>query len=210
MRRCAGWWEIVFSTFAWDTGEYRFQASGRSPDPDVALSLRRRPSSSKESDGCPKTGSPFRDRMGEATGPILATDHVALPVSAADAPGGVPLSRIDGILDVDSLLKIAGASRLSTAKILYALVSCGIVEWKQEGPSVRLADAAASTGSTSKSPRSPTDRSPGHAELVRNTYRRIDWLRTTSCWACRATRPEKSRRPTSSAAVSSTRSATPR
>jgi hypothetical protein len=34
---------------------------------------------------------------------------------------------------VDSLLKIAGASRLATGKILYALVSCGIVEWKQEG-----------------------------------------------------------------------------
>ncbi len=31
------------------------------------------------------------------------------------------LSRIDGILDVDSLLKIAGASRLATGKILYAL-----------------------------------------------------------------------------------------
>ena len=126
--------EIVFSTFAWDSGEYKYQASAGVLDPDVALSLstaaiivegiRRLPESEM-----------FRERLGEGHRvPILATDPMSryqyLPLTPQEA---YLLSRIDGILDVDSLLKIAGASRGATAKILYGLVSCGIVEWKQRG-----------------------------------------------------------------------------
>ena len=78
---------------------------------------------------------------------MLATDPMSryqyLPLAPQEA---YLLSRIDGILDVDSLLKIAGTSRAAMAKILYALVSCGIVEWKQDGvAAARPAAAAAST-----------------------------------------------------------------
>jgi hypothetical protein len=114
--------EIVFSTFAWEAGEYRFQSSSGVLDPDVALTLstaavivegiRRLP----ESDA-------FRERLGEGHRvPILATDPMSryqyLPLAPQEA---YLLSRIDGILDVDSLLKIAGSSRAATAQILYGL-----------------------------------------------------------------------------------------
>ncbi|HEY3202676.1 MAG TPA: DUF4388 domain-containing protein [Thermoanaerobaculia bacterium] len=169
--------EIVFSTFAWDSGEYRFQGSSGILDPDVALTLstaaiivegiRRLP----ESDA-------FRERLGDGHRvPILATDPMSryqyLPLTPQEA---YLLSRIDGILDVDSLLKIGGASRAATAKILYGLVSCGIVEWKQEGTERPASGRGGFHGLNVEVAADPTDRSPGHAELVKNTYRRIDWL----------------------------------
>ncbi|HEX7252835.1 MAG TPA: DUF4388 domain-containing protein [Thermoanaerobaculia bacterium] len=176
--------EIVFSTFEWDDGEYRFQGSTGVLDPDVALTLstaaiiveglRRLP----ESDV-------FRERLGDGRRvPSLSTDPMSryqyLPLTPQEA---YLLSRIDGALDLDSLLKIGGPSRNATAKTLYALLSCGIVEWRREGaiPQAvaggggfeRLNVEVASQG-PSASPAS--DRAPGHAELVKNTYRRIDWL----------------------------------
>jgi curved DNA-binding protein CbpA len=169
--------EIVFSTFAWDTGEYKFQASSGVLDPDVALTLstaaiiveglRRLP----ESDA-------FRDRLGDGHRvPILATDPMSryqyLPLAPQEA---YLLSRIDGILDVDSLLKITGTSRAAMAKILYALVSCGIVEWKQDGASRPASGRGGFHGLNVEVSAEPAERSPGHAELVKNTYRRIDWL----------------------------------
>lgn len=169
--------EIVFSTFAWDSGEYKFQASSGVLDPDVALTLstaaiiveglRRLP----ESDA-------FRDRLGDGHRvPILATDPMSryqyLPLAPQEA---YLLSRIDGILDVDSLLKITGTSRAAMAKILYALVSCGIVEWKQDGAQRPASGRGGFHGLNVEVSAQPAERSPGHAELVKNTYRRIDWL----------------------------------
>ncbi len=169
--------EIVFSTFAWDTGEYKFQASAGVLDPDVALTLstaviivegiRRLPESEV-----------FRERLGAGHRiPILATDPMSryqyLPLAPQEA---YLLSRVDGILDVDSLLKITGTSRAAMAKILYALVSCGIVEWKQEGAQRPVSGRGGFHGLNVEVSAEPTDRSPGHAELVKNTYRRIDWL----------------------------------
>jgi tetratricopeptide (TPR) repeat protein len=169
--------EIVFSTFAWDSGEYRFQASQGVLDPDVALTLstaaviveglRRLPESDL-----------FRERLGDGHRvPMLATDPMSryqyLPLAPQEA---YLLSRIDGILDVDSLLKITGSSRAAMAKILYALVSCGIVEWKQDGAERPPSGRGGFHGLNVEVAAEPTDRSPGHAELVKNTYRRIDWL----------------------------------
>ncbi|HKD18221.1 MAG TPA: DUF4388 domain-containing protein [Thermoanaerobaculia bacterium] len=169
--------EIVFSTFAWDSGEYKFQASPGVLDPDVALTLstaavivegiRRLP----ESDA-------FRERLGDGHRvPMLATDPMSryqyLPLAPQEA---YLLSRIDGILDVDSLLKIAGTSRSAMAKILYGLVSCGIVEWKQDGAQRPASGRGGFHGLNVEVQAAPADRSPGHAELVKNTYRRIDWL----------------------------------
>jgi tetratricopeptide (TPR) repeat protein len=109
--------------------------------------------------------------------PILATDPMSryqyLPLAPQEA---YLLSRIDGILEVDSLLKIAGSSRVATAKILYALISCGIVEWKREGAERPASGRGGFHGLNVEVAAAPSDRSPGHAELVRNTYRRIDWL----------------------------------
>jgi tetratricopeptide (TPR) repeat protein len=169
--------EIVFSTFAWDTGEYKFQGSSGILDPDVALALSTAAIIVEGIRRLPETDA-FRDRMGEGHRvPILATDPMSryqyLPLTPQEA---YLLSRIDGILDVDSLLKIAGASRQATAKILYALVSCGIVEWKQDGAQRPVSGRGGFHGLNVEVAAEPADRSPGHAELVKNTYRRIDWL----------------------------------
>jgi len=169
--------EIVFSTFAWDTGEYRFQASTGVLDPDVALTLSTAAIIVEGIRRLPESEA-FRERLGDGHGvPILATDPMSryqyLPLTPQEA---YLLSRIDGILEVDSLLKIAGASRAATGKILYGLISCGIVEWKQEGAERPASGRGGFHGLNVEVGAEPADRSPGHAELVRNTYRRIDWL----------------------------------
>ncbi len=167
--------EIVFSTFEWEDGEYKFQASTGVLDPDVALTLstaaiivegiRRLPESEI-----------FRERLGDGRRVSgLATDPMSryqyLPLTPQEA---YLLSRIDGVLDVDSLLKIGGTSRGATAKTLYALLSCGIVEWATGGaPAGRTGGVEVlnvEVGAPS------AEHAPGHAELVKNTYRRIDWL----------------------------------
>ncbi len=169
--------EIVFSTFAWDTGEYRYQGSSGVLDPDVALSLSTAAIIVEGIRRLPESEA-FRERLGDGHRvPILATDPMSryqyLPLTPQEA---YLLSRIDGILEVDSLLKIAGSSRLATAKILYGLVSCGIVEWKREGAERPASGRGGFHGLNVEVSAQPSERSPGHAELVKNTYRRIDWL----------------------------------
>ncbi|HTY41308.1 MAG TPA: DUF4388 domain-containing protein [Thermoanaerobaculia bacterium] len=169
--------EIVFSTFAWDSGEYRYQASGGVLDPDVALTLSTAAIIVEGIRRLPESEA-FRERLGDGHRvPMLATDPMSryqyLPLAPQEA---YLLSRIDGILDVDSLLKIAGTSRAAMAKILYALVSCGIVEWKQDGAQRPASGRGGFHGLNVEVSAAPADRSPGHAELVKNTYRRIDWL----------------------------------
>jgi curved DNA-binding protein CbpA len=168
--------EIVFSTFEWESGDYRFQSSTGVLDPDVALTLstaavivegiRRLPDNEV-----------FRERLGEGRRvPCLALDPMSryqyLPLTPQEA---YLLSRIDGILETESLLKIGGVSRAAAAKMLYALLSCGIVEWrKDDAPQLEAAGGLA--GLNVEVGAQPSDRSPGHAELIKNTYRRIDWL----------------------------------
>jgi curved DNA-binding protein CbpA len=169
--------EIVFSTFAWDTGEYKFQASSGVLDPDVALAISTAAIIVEGIRRLPENEA-FRERLGDGHRvPILATEPMSryqyLPLAPQEA---YLLSRVDGILDVDSLLKITGTSRAAMAKILYALVSCGIVEWKQEGAARPASGRGGFHGLNVEVAAQPSDRSPGHAELVKNTYRRIDWL----------------------------------
>ena len=167
--------EIVFSTFEWEQGEYRFESSPGVLDPDVVLALstaaivvegiRRLP----ESDA-------FRQRLGDGKRiPVLAGDPLSryqyLPLTPQEA---YLLSRVDGIQDLDALLKLGGASRAAAAKTLYALLSCGIVEWKSEGSASTATEAPEPLNvEVSAQPAAP---SPDYAEMVRNTYRRIDWL----------------------------------
>lgn len=168
--------EIVFSTFEWEDGEYKFQSSTGVLDPDVALSLSTAAIIVEGIRRLPEKDV-FRERLGDGRPiPILATDPMSryqyLPLAPQEA---YLLSRIDGILDLESLLKIGGTSRGSTAKTLYALLSCGIVEWKTEG-----ASGGARTGGIEalniEVAAQPPERAPGHAELIKNSYRRIDWL----------------------------------
>ena len=167
--------EIVFSSFEWDHGEYSFRPSSGVLDPDVALSLstaalivegvRRLP----ESDV-------FRGRLGEGKRVLaLSTDPMFrfqyLPLTPQEA---YLLSRVDGVLDLESLLKIAGTSRAAAAKTLYALFSCGIIEWKSDGAAIPPAGGLDRLNVEVTA--EPPTRIPGHADMVRNTYRRIDWL----------------------------------
>ena len=167
--------EIVFSTFEWNDGEFRFEPSTGVVDPDVALDLstaalivegiRRLP----ESDV-------FRERLGDGKSvPVLAGDPMSryqyLPLTPQEA---YLLSRVDGAVDLDGLLKLGGASRGSAAKVLYALFSCGILEWKTEG-SILSPAAGLERLNVEVSTEVPS-RPAGYADMVRNTYRRIDWL----------------------------------
>jgi len=171
--------EIVYSTFEWDDGEYRFQASTGVLDPDVALSLSTAAIIVEGIRRLPE-GEVFRERLGDGRRvATLSTDPMSryqyLPLTPQEA---YLLSRIDGSMDLDSLLKIGGSSRGSTAKTLYALLSCGIVEWRKEG--VALAEPQQSGTfdrlNVEVAAEALSKRAPGHAELVKNTYRRIDWL----------------------------------
>lgn len=167
--------EIVFSTFEWVDGEYKFQPSTGVLDPDVALALSTALIIVEGIRRLPETET-FRERLGDGHRvAMLSSDPMSryqyLPLTPQEA---YLLSRIDGTLDIDSLLKIGGGSRGATAKTLYALLSCGIVEWKKEG--APTAQTAGLEGLNVEVSAQATERTPGHAELVRNTYRRIDWL----------------------------------
>ena len=167
--------EIVFSTFEWNEGDFRFEPSAGVVDPDVALGLstaalivegiRRLP----ESDV-------FRERLGDGKGvlvlhgdPMLRFQY--LPLTPQEA---YLLSRVDGTLDLDGLLRLGGASRGAAAKILYALLSCGVVEWRTDA--TILPPAAGLERLNVEVTSQPPERVMGLADMVRNTYRRIDWL----------------------------------
>lgn len=168
--------EIVFSAFEWRAGEFQFEPSTAVVDPDIALSIstaaiivegiRRLPESPV-----------FRERLGDGRGVLrLSRDPMSryqyLPLTPQEA---YVLSRIDGALDVDSLLLIAGGTRSVASKVLYALLSCGLVEWKTDGIPRRESIGTAATLNVEVSSE-PTEPPPGHADLVRKTWRRIDWL----------------------------------
>src|SRR6476646_3108000 len=158
--------EIVFSTFEWEQGEYRFQSSTGVLDPDVALTLSTAAIIVEGIRRLPETDA-FLRRLGQPHSvPVLSTDPMSryqyLPLTPQEA---YLLSRIDGILEVDSLLKIAGgASRAATGKILYGLISCGIVEWKKEGAERPASGRGGFHGLNVEVGAEPADRSPGHAE----------------------------------------------
>ena len=167
--------EIVFSTFEWDEGEYRFDPSTGIVDPDVALDLSTAALIVEGIRRLPETDA-FRERLGDGKRvPVLAGDPMLrfqyLPLTPQEA---YLLSRVDGALDLDGLLKLGGSSRAAAAKIVYALFSCGIVEWKSEQDVLPPA-AGLERLNVEVNAQVPA-RPLGYSEMVRNTYRRIDWL----------------------------------
>jgi curved DNA-binding protein CbpA len=119
----------------------------------------------------------FRERLNGGSGVLrLARDPMSryqyLPLTPQEA---YILSRVDGVLAVDSLLAIAGNSREAAAKTIYALLSCGLVEWRTDG--VRRRETTGNVAILNVEIASePPHRTTGHVEMVRNTWRRIDWL----------------------------------
>ncbi|MGH9368613.1 MAG: DUF4388 domain-containing protein [Thermoanaerobaculia bacterium] len=169
--------EIVFSTFEWDAGDYRFQPSTGVLDPDVALTLSTAAIIVEGLRRLPEN-EVFRERLGDGRHvPMLAAEPMSryqyLPLAPQEA---YLLSRIDGVFDVESLLKIGGTSRGATAKTLYSLLSCGIVEWKKEGISAPRETGGGFAGLNVEVQAQPATRTPAHSGLIKNTYRRIDWL----------------------------------
>lgn len=167
--------EIVFSTFEWDEGEYRFEPSPGVLDPDVVLALSTAAVVVEGIRRLPESDT-FRQRLGDGERvPVLAGDPLSryqyLPLTPQEA---YLLSRVDGVQDLEALLKLGGTSRAAAAKTLYALLSCGLVEWKNEGSESASTDASehlnVEVNTHAAAP------APGYDEMVRSTYRRIDWL----------------------------------
>jgi curved DNA-binding protein CbpA len=168
--------EIVFSAFEWESGEYRFEPSTAVLDPDIVLAFSTAAIIVEGIRRLPETPA-FRERLGEGTSVLrLARDPMSryqyLPLAPQEA---YVLSRIDGRLPLDALLTIAGSSRASAAKTLYALLSCGLIEWQTDGFDRRESIGTVASLNVEVTNEPPTS-TPGHAELVRNTWRRIDWL----------------------------------
>jgi hypothetical protein len=167
--------EIVFSTFEWEEGEFRFEPAVGILDPDVALNLSTAAAIVEGIRRLPESDV-FRQRLGDGKQvPVLAGDPLSryqyLSLTPQEA---YLLSRVDGLLDLDALLKLGGASRAAAAKTLYSLLSCGIAEWRSQG-SVPVPTAVPDRLNVEVAPQ-PDAPSPGYAEMVRNTYRRVDWL----------------------------------
>lgn len=168
--------EIVFSAFQWDSGEYEFEPSTQVLDPDIALSLSTAAIIVEGIRRLPE-GPLFRERLGDGHRVMrLSRDPMSryqyLPLTPQEA---YVLSRIDGLLDVDGLLSIAGGTRSVASKVLYALLSCGLVEWKTDAVRERESIGTPASLNVEVANESPPA-SPGHADLVRKTWRRIDWL----------------------------------
>ena len=178
--------EIVFSTFTWDRGEYIFRDSRGRLDPDVALDLstaavivegiRRLPESE---DFVPLLGN-LDLAAAIAEDPTSRYQVVTLAPHEA-----LLLSRCDGVTPLHDLLKMGG-SRLETAKALYALLACGIVEPAavEAAENKRRPTPLQELNVRPLAPETPEQEPPKemneelekHRRLIRETYRRIDWI----------------------------------
>lgn len=174
--------QIVFSTLSWREGDFYFVSNTGVLDSDVAFSLsateiimegiRRIPESEQ-----------FVALLGNLSSvPVCAENRAPeSPILHLPSEALYYLSRIDGKTDALTLLSLGPGSRMAGAKILYALIYCGLVEMREPAqPSPEEEKTAAESPSP---PAKLPETSPAnqfieeeHRDLVRNVYRRIDWL----------------------------------
>ncbi len=176
---------IMHSTLAWSSGLFHFQVSPKqafSPEVTFTLStaavivegIRRIPESDK-----------FFELLGDPSRiPVLAKEmnqyqSIPLPTEVAYL-----LWLVDGKTSVSNLMKLVPIPPKSAAKILYALLYCGLVKLREPEearrrmaearvPADRKADSADDTVTRSSSfRREPSAR----RKLVIDLYRRIDWI----------------------------------
>jgi Flp pilus assembly protein TadD len=179
--------QVIFSTLSWPDGSFHFQQNTESIDPDVAFSLS---ATEMIIEGIRRTpeSEPFMELLGDLRAiPTLVQDPMSSPVSSRLPQEALYLlSQIDGRTDARSLLKLAPGSQTAGAKILYSLLFAGLVEMRphekevahRSGEPSETAGAAANT-EVPKAPEPPRPHEAvksEHRDLVRNTYRRLDWL----------------------------------
>lgn len=174
--------EIVFSTFTWDRAEYAFRASAGRLDPDVAVDLstaavvvegiRRLPESEE-----------FVELLGDLDrAAAVSADPTSRYQFIALAPQeALLLSRCDRTTRLRDLLKM-GRSRLESAKALYALLACGLIEpvspsadSRAQPPTLLEALNVAPANAGAERPTEAAELE-AHRKLIRETYRRIDWI----------------------------------
>jgi curved DNA-binding protein CbpA len=175
--------EIVFSTFTWERGEFVFRDSKGKLDPDVILDLstagvvvegiRRLPESEE-----------FAVLLGDLDrAAVIAEDPTSRYQYLSLAPHeALLLSRCDGVTPMRDLLKM-GNSRLESAKVLYALMACGLIEpvavtaSRRDRRETPLQDLNIATAAAEELKRNEDAAAvERHRKLIRETYRRIDWI----------------------------------
>jgi len=172
--------QIVFSTLSWREGDFHFLNNAGRVDPDVAISLpvtemimegiRRIPESEQ-----------FLATLGDLSNIPTCVENPAVQAESPRLPPEAAyfLSRIDGKTDAHTLLKLSPDSRMAGAKILSALVYCGLVEMRRPPVEARRAaphaHGAAPKAAQPVTPSVSVNREQ-HRDFVRDTYRRIDWL----------------------------------
>jgi tetratricopeptide (TPR) repeat protein len=177
--------QVIFSTLSWPDGSFHFQPDAGAIDPDVAFSLS---ATEMIIEGIRRTpeSEPFLELLGDLRAiPTLVEDPMTSPVSARLPQEALYLlSQIDGKTDARSLLKLAPGSQTAGAKILYSLLFAGLVEMcppKKEtalraGGPIEAAGGPPAAAQPPASPRSAETAKNEHRNLIRNTYRRLDWL----------------------------------
>jgi len=173
--------EIVFSTFQWDQAEFTFHDVSGRLDPNVMLSLS---TALVIVEGIRR--QPAREDFVKLLGDL---DQVAAVVEDPSSryqyltltpQEAFLLSRCDGTAPIKDLLRIGG-SREETAKSLFALLQCGIVETRlhpaarpRETPIRSLNVAVLSPESRPARPDPET--SAEHRRLIQETHRRLSSL----------------------------------
>lgn len=178
--------QVIFSALSWPDGSFHFEQNTDAIDPDVSFSLsateiiiegiRRTPES-----------EPFLEQLGDLRAiPTLVKDPMSSPVSSRLPQEALfLLSQIDGKTDTRSLLKLVPGSQTAGAKILYSLLFAGLVEMRprERETGQHAGEPAKAAGPGGPPPRSPSEpprteetAKSEHRDLVRNTYRRLDWL----------------------------------
>ncbi|MGH9317019.1 MAG: DUF4388 domain-containing protein, partial [Thermoanaerobaculia bacterium] len=177
--------QVIFSTISWPDGSFHFQQNTDAISPEVAFSLS---ATEMIIEGIRRTpeSEPFLELLGDLSLiPTLVKDPISSAVSSRLPQEALYLlSQIDGKTDAQSLLKLVPGSRTAGAKILYSLLFAGLIERRRPKretmqrpgePGEAVGVRATAAGRPSETAR-PQEVKSDHRDLVRNTYRRLDWL----------------------------------